>query len=57
MVKIKQNIKVSQDRKKNNVDKGITHKEFRVGKHVFLKVKDKMSWKLPKNGNKVLWTI
>jgi hypothetical protein len=41
MLKIKQNLKVSQDRKKNYVDKGITHREFKVGNHVFLKVKAK----------------
>jgi hypothetical protein len=39
MIKIKQNLKAAQDRKKNYVDKGITHMEFKVGDHVFLKVK------------------
>jgi hypothetical protein len=39
MIKIKQNLKVSQDRKKSYDDKGRTRKEFKVGKHVFLKVK------------------
>jgi hypothetical protein len=39
MLKIKQNLKVSQDRQKSYVDKGITHREFKVGDHVFLKVK------------------
>jgi hypothetical protein len=39
MIKIKQNLKAAQDRKKSYVDKGRTHKEFKVGDHVFLKVK------------------
>jgi hypothetical protein len=43
MVRIKQNLKASQDRKKIYVDKGRTHREFKVGDHVFLKVKAKRS--------------
>jgi hypothetical protein len=39
MIKIKQNLKVAQDRKTSYVDKGRTHREFKVGDHVFLKVK------------------
>jgi hypothetical protein len=39
MIKIKQNLKVAQDRKKSYVDKVRTHREFKVGDHVFLKVK------------------
>jgi hypothetical protein len=39
MLKIKQNLKVAQDRQKIYVDKGRTHREFKVGDHVFLKVK------------------
>jgi hypothetical protein len=39
MIKIKKNLKVAQDRKKSYVDKGRTHREFKVGDHVFLKVK------------------
>jgi hypothetical protein len=39
MLKIKQNLKASQDRQKSYVDKKRTHKEFKVGDHVFLKVK------------------
>jgi hypothetical protein len=39
MLKIKQNLKAAQDRQKIYVDKGRTHKEFKVGDHVFLKVK------------------
>ena len=43
MLKIKNNLKVAQDKKKNYVDKGRTHKEFKVGDHVFLKVKGNRS--------------
>jgi hypothetical protein len=43
MMKIKQNLKVSQDRKKIYDDKGITHKEFKVGDYVFLKLKSNRS--------------
>jgi hypothetical protein len=39
MLKIKQNLKVAQGRKKSYADKNITHREFKVGEHVFLKVK------------------
>jgi hypothetical protein len=39
MLKIKQNLKDSQDRQKIYDDKGRTHREFKVGDHVFLKVK------------------
>ena len=39
MLKIKQNLKSSQDKKKSYVDKGINHREFKVGDHVLLKVK------------------
>jgi hypothetical protein len=39
MLKIKQNLKVAQDRKKRYADKNRTHREFKVGDHVFLKVK------------------
>jgi hypothetical protein len=38
MVKIKQNLKASQDKHKSYVDKGRTHREIKVGDHVFLKV-------------------
>ena len=40
MSKTNQNLKVAQDKKKIYVDKGRIHKEFCVGDHVFLKVKD-----------------
>jgi hypothetical protein len=39
MLKIKQNLKAAQDRQKSYADKGRTHREFKVGDHVFLKVK------------------
>jgi hypothetical protein len=39
MPKIKQNLKDAQERQKNNADKGKNHKEYKVGDHVFLKVK------------------
>jgi hypothetical protein len=39
LLRIKQNLKASQHRKKRYAEKGITHREFKVGDHVFLKVK------------------
>jgi hypothetical protein len=39
MVKIKEDLKVVQDRQHSCADKGRTHREFKVGDHVFLKVK------------------
>jgi hypothetical protein len=42
MVKIRQNLKVAQDRQKSYVDKR-TYKKLKVGEHVFLKVKAKRS--------------
>jgi hypothetical protein len=39
MIKIKQNLKVAQDRQKHYANKKRTHREFKVGDHVFLKVK------------------
>jgi hypothetical protein len=36
-------LKDSQDRKKNYADKNITHREFKVDDHVFLKVKSNRS--------------
>jgi hypothetical protein len=47
MIKIKKNLKATQDRQKSYADKGRTHREFKVGDHVFLKVKaNKSSLKL-----------
>jgi hypothetical protein len=43
MLKIRHNLKVSQDRHKICLDKGKNHREFEVGDHVFLKVKAKRS--------------
>jgi hypothetical protein len=43
MVKIKKNLKVSQDRQNNCENKGRTHRKFKVGDHVFLKVKGRHS--------------
>ena len=39
MKKIKHNLKATQDRQNSYVNKNITHREFKVGDHVFLKVK------------------
>jgi hypothetical protein len=39
MIKIKKNLKATQDRKKSYVGKKRTHREFKVGDHVFLKMK------------------
>jgi hypothetical protein len=39
MLKIKQNLKAAQDSQKSYADKNRTHGEFKVGDHVFLKVK------------------
>ena len=41
MKNIRHNLKVSQDRKTSYVDKNMFLKYFKVGKHVFLKVKMK----------------
>jgi hypothetical protein len=47
MLKIKQNLKATQDRKRSYLDKGKTHREFKVGDHALLKVKaNKSSLKL-----------
>ena len=35
MIKIKQNLKATQGRQKNYADKNRTHREFKVGDHVF----------------------
>jgi hypothetical protein len=39
MVKIRKNLKATQDSQKICTNKGRTHREFKVGDHVFLKVK------------------
>ena len=43
MLKIKQNLNAAQDRQKIYADKVITQREFKVGYHVFLKVKSNRS--------------
>jgi hypothetical protein len=43
MIKINKNLKVTQDRQKIYADNNRTHKEFKVGDHVFLKVKTNMT--------------
>jgi hypothetical protein len=43
MIRTKQNLKVAQDMQKSCVDKNRTHREFKVGDHVFLKVKTNTS--------------
>jgi hypothetical protein len=43
ILKIKYNLKAYQDMKKIYAYKGRTHREFKVGDHVFLKVKEKQS--------------
>jgi hypothetical protein len=39
ILKIKQNLKAAQDRQKRYADRNRIHREFKVGDHVFLKVK------------------
>jgi hypothetical protein len=41
MVKIKKNLKASQDRQKNYADKNMTTREFKAGENVLLKVNPK----------------
>jgi hypothetical protein len=43
MIKIKKNLKVAQDRQKIYADNNIVFRDFKVGEHVFLKVKVKRS--------------
>jgi hypothetical protein len=43
MLKNKQNLKAAQDRQKIYADKNIIHREFKVGNHVFLKLKSNRS--------------
>jgi hypothetical protein len=39
MTKIKKNLKAAQDKQKRYADKNRNHREFKVGDHVFMKVK------------------
>jgi hypothetical protein len=61
MIKIKQNLKAAQDRQKSYVDNNRNHREFKVGDHVFLKVRTNSSslkpGKLRQVGSKILWAI
>ena len=41
--KIQRNIKTAQDRQKKYVDKKRVHREFKVGDHVYLRIKPKKS--------------
>jgi hypothetical protein len=43
MIKIKRNLKASQDRQKSYADNNRTHREFKAGDHVFLKVRTNRS--------------
>ena len=43
VVKIRQNLKAAQDKQKSYVDKHRMNKEFSVGDHVYLKVREKKS--------------
>jgi hypothetical protein len=43
MAKIKHNLKTSQDRQKNYADRNRFFRDFKVGEHVFFKVKEKRS--------------
>jgi hypothetical protein len=43
MERIKQNLKAAQDRKKSYADRNKVFRDFKVGEHVFLKVKEKRS--------------
>jgi hypothetical protein len=43
MIKINKNLKAAQERQKSYADKGRTHMEFKVGDHVFLKVRTNRS--------------
>jgi hypothetical protein len=58
MLKIKQNLKAAQDRQKNYADKNITHRELKVGDHVFLRVKANISsLKLGNCSKSILWVV
>ena len=43
VVKIRQNLKVAQDKQKSYADKHRMNREFIVGDHVYLRVKEKKS--------------
>jgi hypothetical protein len=43
LMRIKQNLKVAWDKQKNYADRKINHKVFKVGYHVYIKLKPKRS--------------
>jgi hypothetical protein len=43
MTKIRENLNATQDRQNSYADKNIVFRDFKVGKHVFLKAKEKIS--------------
>jgi hypothetical protein len=47
-------LKASQDRQKSYLDKNKTHREFKLGDHVFLKVKSNRSSLKPGNCSKLV---
>ena len=51
---IQKNIKIAQDRQNSYADKKIVHREFKVGEHVYLRIKPKkehpLCWELCKIG-------
>ena len=58
LIRIKQNLKAAQDRQKSYTDSNRNHREFKVGDHVFLKVKtNRSSLKLHQARSKILWAI
>jgi hypothetical protein len=60
MARIKQNLKAPQNRQKTYAERNIVLKDFKVVKHVVLKVKkDKFAKirKLPEVCNKILWSF
>jgi uracil DNA glycosylase len=60
MERIKKNLKVSQDRKKIYPDKNKVFRYFKVGEHLFLKVKVKRSSLILGSDpmlQKIFWTL
>jgi hypothetical protein len=56
MVKIRKNLKVSQDRKNRNVDKRRTHREFIVIEDMFLRIEKLVEIEnFLEVGSKILW--
>ena len=66
VVKIRQNLKAAQDRQKSYADKHRVNREFSVGDHVYLRVRERKSegkeefleaWKLCQVVTKILWDV